>query len=122
MLVLAASLPQDYEKVPALALAEVIDVSEAERRVFGETHSGMGAYVIGMWGMADELVEAVAWHHEPLRCPERTFSALTAVHVANALADPAESLDLAYLDTLGLADRLDAWRGIATDAKERLPA
>jgi HD-like signal output (HDOD) protein len=117
-LVLAASLPRDYAKAIALAAAEAVDIHEAERRVFGATHSQVGAYLIGIWGLPEPIVEAVAWHHDPLRCPERTFTPLTAVHVANALEEAAGGPDLAYLEALGVAGRLETWRQIAAGAPE----
>jgi hypothetical protein len=72
--------------------------------------------------MPDQIVEAVAYHHEPLRCPELSFTALTAVHVANALEEPAAAPDHAYLEALGIADRLEAWRELAAEAREEAPA
>jgi HD-like signal output (HDOD) protein len=121
-LVLAASLPSGYERAPALVAAERVDHREAERRIFGVTHPRVGAYLIGIWGMADEIVEAVAYHHEPLRCPDRTFSALTAVHVGNALDGSSGGPDLAYLETLGLAGRFEDWRRLTATAPEEAPA
>jgi hypothetical protein len=65
------------------------------------------------------LVETVALHHEPVRAPERTFSALTAVHLActwsyeqtpSAKEIPGSPLDMDYLAEAGIADRLDLWR------------
>jgi HD-like signal output (HDOD) protein len=121
-LVLAASLPRDYGRALALAAAEAVDIHEAERRVFGATHSQVGAYLIGIWGLPDQIVEAVAWHHDPARCPERTFTPLTAVHVANALEEPAAAPDLAYLEALGLTGRLETWRQLAAGVSAEAPA
>ena len=53
------------------------------------------------------------------RSPERTFSALTAVHVAASMSYertpsareiPDSPLDLDYLKETGAAARLDLWR------------
>ena len=111
-LVLAASLPSGYERAPALVATARVD----------HTHPRVGAYLIGIWGMADEIVEAVAYHHEPLSCPDRTFSALTAVHVGNALDGSSGGPDLAYLETLGLAGRLEDWRRLIASVPEEAPA
>ena len=48
-------------------------------------HSEVGAFLMGLWGMSDRIVEALAFHHNPGHCPALGFSPLTAVHAANAL-------------------------------------
>jgi putative nucleotidyltransferase with HDIG domain len=118
-LILASHLPDQYREVLNLASQERILLHEAERQVFGATHAELGAYVLGIWGLPEPIVEAVAWHHNPDCCPESSFSPVTAVHAASALlhegvpettwgpwASPCDR----YLHRLGLAERLPAWR------------
>ncbi len=50
---------------------------------FGCTHNGVGAYLLGLWGLTDSIVEAVAWHHQPAQAQPASFSALIAVHAAD---------------------------------------
>ena len=95
-------------------------LSDAERQVFGATHAEVGAYLLGLWGLPEPIVEVIAWHHCPNRCPATSFGPLTAVHAANALLEPsaegpvgATELDVLYLERLALASRLDAWRSLA---------
>jgi HD-like signal output (HDOD) protein len=87
--------------------------------VLKATHADVGAYLLSIWGLPIPLVETVGLHHEPGRAPERTFGALTAVHVASAWSYeqtpsareiPVSPLDLDYLKETGVADRLDLWR------------
>ncbi len=93
-------------------------VWEAEQSTFGVTHVEIGAYLLGLWGLSDPIVEAVAYHHRPGECLEKTFSPLTAVHVADAFlpclsqfgADDSSSIDTAYLDRLHLSDRVPVWK------------
>ena len=64
------------------------------------------------------VVEAIALHHSPSASPGRVFCALTATHVADSLAHEAAApgslsragIDLAYLEALGLAERLPIWQ------------
>lgn len=91
---------------------------DAERQVFEATHAEVGAYLLGIWGLPDPIIEAVAFHHRPVECAP-TFAPLTAVHVADALAlehkrqengeSEPERLDMGYLKQLGLAERLPVW-------------
>lgn len=87
---------------------------EAEYRLLGTSHAEVGAYLLGIWGIADHIVEAVAFHHNPSKLPDRRFTVLTAVHVANGLLmegcrDVLQDLDINYLHGIKLAHRLDNW-------------
>ncbi len=120
-LVIAANLPERYSGVLASVEDEGLELWEAERKILTNTHAEVGAYLLGLWGLPDPIVEAVAFHHSPSKCLEEKFAPLTAVHAANALEhepsdageDPnASRLDTEYLGQLGLAERLPAWRDL----------
>lgn len=115
---LAASLPDQYEQAVKLAAERKISISDAECEIFGANHSQVGAYLLGLWGLPVTIVEAVAFHHEPQQSASKAFSPLTAVHIANALVRQVQSrngapadlpVDTGYLAKLGLENRMDAW-------------
>jgi hypothetical protein len=118
-LTLASQLTGPYKEALGLIRREKLGVVEAERQVLGASHAEVGAYLLGLWGMPDGLVEAVAWHHRPSGCPGAGFTALTAVHAADAILPGAEggAPDWAYLDRLGLRDRYPAWRRLTQRAR-----
>lgn len=129
-LVLASKLSEQYDKALVLARDKGIAHWEAEREIFGSTHAEVGAYLLCLWGLPDQIVEAIAFHHCPNNCPVQTFSPLTAVHVANALEQkghpandglPAPEVDLDYLTKLGLVDRLPEWRKICQEVEGDKP-
>ena len=118
-LILAANLPAAYREIRRLARDRRIPVYEAEKLILNATHADIGAFLLSIWGLPIPLVETVAHHHEPSLAHERTFSALTAVHVAagwsykqmaSAREIPGSPLDLAYLEAVGIGSRLDLWR------------
>ena len=111
-LMLADSLPDEFQRALVLAQAEKIPLAAAELEIFGATHAGLAAYLFGLWGLPAAIVEAVAFHQTPELSEVKIFSALTAVHAANALADGSDgaTLNLDYLAEIGVADRLDDWR------------
>jgi len=83
------------------------------------THAEVGAYLLGLWGFPAPVVEAVAMHHFPKPSPNRSFSLVTALHVANALAHeraetpsptPPSEVDRQYLASIGMQNRLSSWR------------
>ncbi len=111
-LTLASQLPGPYREVMGAMLSENLTAADAERRLFGASHAEVGAYLLGLWGLPDPLVEAVAWHHNPSACPGNSFTPLTAVHIADAVlrADEGVLPDMDYLERLGLAERWDVWK------------
>ena len=120
-LVLASNFDEQYSGAQALARHQQIPLWEVEKQIFGASHGEIGAYLLGLWGMPLDLVEAAALHHNPSRCLAKHFTPLTAVHVANALLYEARpdkegfvpaQIDEAYLAELGLSDRLPHWREI----------
>jgi putative nucleotidyltransferase with HDIG domain len=119
---LAASLPDVYEKAVNLAEAEKLTLAEAEREVFGVNHAQVGAYLLGLWGLPITIVEAVAFHHEPQQSAVKSFGALAAVHAANVferqISEPDaknDGVDLEYFAELGLEDRVEDWRDAAEE-------
>lgn len=123
-LVLITAAPEKYEQ--AMRLAEVTGVQrrDAEQETFGTTHSEIGTYLLWLWGLPDRVIEAVAYHHTPGKCPAQRLGPLTAVHAANALAyesaakagTPTPTLDIEYLNHLCLGDRVPVWRGLVEQA------
>ena len=118
-LVLAANFDSQYSGAQALARQQQIPLWQVEKQIFGASHGEIGAYLLGLWGMPLDLVEAAALHHNPSRCLTKSFSPLTAVHVANSLVYEAKpdkegfvhpQIDEAYLAELGLSSRLQHWR------------
>ena len=119
---LAASLPDQYDQAMNLAAERKISISDAECETFGASHSQVGAYLLGLWGLPATIVEAVALHHQPRQGASKAFTPLAAVHIANALVTQIQSpngasrenpMDAEYLAALGIADRPNLWREAA---------
>ncbi len=118
-LMIVSTMPAQYHRARKLSVEQNLPFHEAEMAVYGATHAGAAAYLLGMWGLPTPIVEAVAFHHTPDKSEMRTVSPLTAVHVADAFAwelsapesrPKSTGLDTNYLTALGLQDRLEVWR------------
>jgi HD-like signal output (HDOD) protein len=117
-LILASQMQAQYAETIARARLHQQSLLDAERQELGTTHAAVGAYLLALWGLPDPMVEAVAYHHDPSVCAHRQFGPLTAVHVADVLADgnhgvenaTVAKLDERYIQELGLGVRLEAWR------------
>jgi HD-like signal output (HDOD) protein len=89
--VLVQERPAELDRAAALAVSEDIEMHAAERRVLGTCHAEIGAYLLGLWGMPNTLVEAVACHHTPERTGVRRFNTLSALAAALALSGTDDS-------------------------------
>jgi putative nucleotidyltransferase with HDIG domain len=132
-LVCAAHLPAAFAESLAVAAREPTPLFLVEQRQRQVTHAEIGAYLLGVWGVPDPLVEAVAHHHRPKRVPSATLTPSAIVHVADALAhevspiegEPAPGVDEEYLASIGFDQRLELWRSLAAaevDAASAGPA
>lgn len=120
-LVLLANFSEGYKEVLDHVVREGMDLSTAETEAFGASHGELGAYLLGLWGLPEPLVEAVAFHHHPRRGAAGGFTPRTAVHIANVLDHELRPEDMPwsrpgiveeYLEELALAGRLSEWRAI----------
>jgi len=116
--VLAANLPQEFALVNKMVTEEKMSEIEAEKQIFQATHAEVGAYLLGIWGLPKNVVEAVAFHHCPGNFQDDSFTALTAVHAADVIDNykNAEKLGLSqpefdneYLAKLGLTEKIPGW-------------
>lgn len=121
-LVLATASPEQWGDVTRNSREQQVPLDEIERAVFGVSHAELGAYLLGLWGLPDPVVEAVAYHHRPSECVCRSLAVLTPVHVADALVHEAKSaaneehrarVDMGYLEAVGVVDHLPQWRELA---------
>lgn len=121
-LILADKITEQYKEVKAHAAAKAIPFHEAEREKLGLTHADVGAYLMKNWGIAENIVQAIEFHHYPIESGSTAFNALTVVHAANVFehleskddpeGGPAHAVNLEYLKTINMADRVDKWAEI----------
>ncbi|MCS7089267.1 MAG: response regulator [Verrucomicrobiota bacterium] len=116
-LILAANLQEEYKNIREQAAQAGVALDQIEKVLLGTTHAETGGYLLGLWGLPEPMVEAIALHHHPGLSGSTTFTPLTAVHVAETLQVPGAEQpdgplagpDESYLQRLGLLDRREAW-------------
>ncbi len=99
-LVLANRMPAELCSVLSLARERGCQPFEAEEELLGTSHAEIGAYLLGLWGIPDLAVEAIAHHHRPTRISHSGLDSSTAVYVADLLVN---ELDLHPQDSTGSA-------------------
>jgi putative nucleotidyltransferase with HDIG domain len=126
-LVLAANYPEKLQENIRQARQKSITFWEQEYASYNASHAELGGYLLRLWGLPAGVVEAVAYHHRPAQARRQSFSALTAVHVANTLGKkgPSEchlipqAVDVEYLRSLDRHERVDGWKQFLADALEK---
>jgi HD-like signal output (HDOD) protein/CheY-like chemotaxis protein len=127
-LVLIGNLPAQYKAAVARTVKDGLSLLDAERECLQCTHTEVGAYLMGIWGLPHPIVEAAAWHHLPSVAPSKHFSTVTAVHVADSFMSAGpffhlsqeHPLDRKHLEEAGLAGREEAWRKVCAETAESL--
>ncbi len=114
-LALASGKPNQYLSLIDGVEHDETSICERERGEFGCDHAAVGAYLLALWGIPDDIAETVAYHEQPALSDDRRFSPITAVHVANAIDNAQRSgdepqFDLDYLKRIGVANKLPRWR------------
>ena len=125
LLILASKLPAEFDEVLAHARDHGSTLIQAEKKVLGVTHAEIGAYLLDLWGLADDIVKGISHHFFPSGDPdemytfeeEESFTPLTAVHVANYFCEEEAAtedygkaeLDMVYLEGLKLGDHVGHW-------------
>lgn len=80
-------------------------------------HAAVGAYLLALWGLPIDIVEAVAHHVQPALSLDQHFGVIGTVHVAVALANNVVP-NTDYLDHTGVLDQLPLWQAMLTHSQE----
>lgn len=84
-----ALTPDQQSEIRQRVELEKFSRIEAEKAVLGTDHCEVGACLLQDWHLPDDIVEAVAHHHQPVHEPRPRLSVVT--HLANCLAHLAGS-------------------------------
>jgi HD-like signal output (HDOD) protein/ActR/RegA family two-component response regulator len=130
-LALASRLPKEHKSNVETATRDRVPVHLVEREKFGVTHAEVGAYLLGLWGLPHDVIEAVAAHHADWsQIAALDTSAVVRVSIALAAeltgdADPAKGADLPppdVIDRLGLTEKIARVRRDLSDSIPKLGA
>jgi len=131
-LILAVNFSATYRELLREAPASAGERMAREREMIGTTHAEIGAYLMGLWGLAPPILTAIAFHHCPQKSPVGGLEPLATVHLANGFDhrlahsnpggdNPDEDFDMDYLASLGLVANLAAWQQACADLEGDLP-
>ena len=125
-LVLASRLPDRFQHIMEVAVQQERPLYQVEHELEAVGHAEVGAYLLGLWGLPDAIVNAVFRHHRPEpEGAQQGLSVLAITHIADALAlevCPSASgdapagysiLNREYLETIGVWQNIAEWRSMA---------
>ena len=130
-LFLASAMPDEFCSTLLLARERGCRPFEAEEELLGTSHAEIGAYLLGLWGIPNLAVEAIAHHHHPTRIPHSGLDSTVAVYVADLLAHgledhpqgstelDIEESDRVCLEALGLLEQFPTFRERAFQCLDR---
>ena len=128
-LILASKMPDTFCSVRQRASERKCEPFEAEEELLGTSHAEIGAYLLGLWGVPNLAIEAIAHHHHPTRIPHSGFDISIAVYVASLLSHELDihpqdltgselrESDRACLETLGILPQFPEFRRLALQCK-----
>jgi HD-like signal output (HDOD) protein len=119
-LILAQNFPDDYAELMDQRRRGPRPLWEAEIERFGASHAELGAYLIGLWGIGEEVVGAIAHHHQPPltgvsgRVTAVVYAASALEHHLGAepTQEPAAAVAPEVLRQMNIAERMPAWEEI----------
>ena len=113
VLLLAANLPEAYDRVLKTAQEQRVSIAWAELQTYGVTHAEVAGHILASWGIPFPIVNAVGWYPVPSSSDDTEFSPLTAVHAATAVdaftRTGMHAYDRNYLERLDLAGKMEGW-------------
>lgn len=111
-LIIISNFPDEFGETREKSRNNGIPLYVAEIDVLGTSHAEVGSYLLGLWGLQQDTIEAIYYHHRPSKSGDESFSLVTAVHSANCIVqnDITSLLDVEYLETLGVHGLLAKWQ------------
>ncbi|HUO13541.1 MAG TPA: response regulator [Verrucomicrobiae bacterium] len=122
-LILASAMENRYQDVLNAIRKDGIKLIAAEMEVLGCSHAEIAAYLLGLWGLPEAVIDGVACHHDPSASMQTGLSTALVTHVATIFHEQQFpfwmqddiSLDVEYLSRNGLAGREQVWLKLVND-------
>jgi putative nucleotidyltransferase with HDIG domain len=122
-LILASAMENKYHDVLDAVRKGGQKLIAAETEILGCSHAEVAAYLLGLWGLPEAVIDGVAWHHAPSGSVQAGFSTALAAHVATAFHEQQSpfwmqddiALDVEHLNKNGFAGREPIWRKLVEE-------
>ena len=92
---------------------------DREVELFGAEHGSIGAYLLGLWNIDHVIIEAVAFHHDPMKSHVGEIGPLAILHVAECFSfgffdieEMQRRIDFQYMKRINCLQKIPQWRQI----------
>jgi HD-like signal output (HDOD) protein len=124
-LIMIGLLPEEFDKSLNISKEKMISLYQAQRETIGLTDAEIGGYLLCLWGLPLNIVNAVTYHYSPSENENTNIDIITAVHLAYAIERDTnkyipgigESLDREYISRLKLENKIKELRSFAIASK-----
>ena len=127
-LVLASNMPDEYGNALEIAVKEKKELRKAEFKVFKTSHAEVGGYLLGIWGLPGDIVEALSFHHRAHQYPGAPFTIPGIISCADMISrkldpggciGPVPVLDETVYGSGEMVSRLQEWYSTCKAIKEK---
>ncbi len=111
------ALLQLNDKNKQLAYSQNIKTTnsvETEEKLFDVTHITVGTYILRLWNFQEEIVDAVASHHDSGVLENRVLTSKEIVFIANAFSHKFEDISEGISNSYG-SEKFDQWDQLFKD-------
>jgi putative nucleotidyltransferase with HDIG domain len=109
-IVMEQYLQDDFRRAISDARSQPMPLFEAEQAQVGADHAQIGAWLAAKWGLAEDLVQVIRWHHEPASAPTEHWELTVMCHIANYICNQQKIGDGGDLAAPELKQML--WKGL----------
>lgn len=118
-LVLASNFPKEYLTVLENIKNNNSDFITEEKEIFKSSHDIVGAFLMGVWGLPLEIIEAILYHHLPSESSDTRFGITAAVHAANIIEckkantlakEYEQAFDHNFFERIKVYNRPEIWK------------
>lgn len=91
--------PEKYQRVLAESKEEGVPTYDVEHRYFSCSHADVGAYLLGLWGFEQEILECVVAHHTPAKSHRKSHDLLDYIYGTEYLLACDDEYELSVLES-----------------------
>lgn len=123
-LIFAYAFPERYRTIIEVSKSFEQTLARLEMQVLGSTHAEAGAYLLGLWGLPDDIVSAIANHHTPAKASGTAAAILATLHAADYICCKLipefrlggdEHIEMSFLKKLKIHHKLNEWEDLCRD-------
>jgi len=83
LIVIEQFVRDEFKKIVVKAEENGVSIADLEKKYLGYQNSDVGVAMAELWGLPDELICGIGFHHKPLEAPEKYQRLSQTIYVSN---------------------------------------